>query len=157
MVSPPSEEAVQYELRLSISESIALSEVRSFNIRSVVQGPSPTPGRSRLGKEGRACSAPSRFAKIGLWSTAARNEKRLIALLMNITAPIEYSDSTCRRILVGLKTWGRERHCRVMPKYYGLIRCTVRMIEMPRFFFIRKYDWFISPKTSQLQIRSKSF
>ena len=34
---------------------------------------------------------------------------------------------------------------------------TVRMIEMLRFFFIRKYDWFISQKTSQLQIRSKSF
>ena len=34
---------------------------------------------------------------------------------------------------------------------------TVRMNEMPRFFIIRKYDWFISQRTSQIQIRSKSF
>ena len=34
---------------------------------------------------------------------------------------------------------------------------TVLLIEMPRFFIIRKYDWFISQKTSQLQICSKSF
>ena len=32
---------------------------------------------------------------------------------------------------------------------------TVRMIEMPRFFIIRKYDWFIIQRTSQLQICSK--
>ena len=32
---------------------------------------------------------------------------------------------------------------------------TVRMNEMPRFFIIRKYDWFISQRTSQIQIRSK--
>ena len=38
-----------------------------------------------------------------------------------------------------------------------VIRRTVRMNEMPRFFIIRKYDWFISQRTSQLQIRSKSF
>ena len=40
------------------------------------------------------------------------------------------------------------------PEYY--IR-TVLLIEMPRFFIIRKYDWFISQRTSQLQIRSKLF
>ena len=34
---------------------------------------------------------------------------------------------------------------------------TVLMNEMPRFFIIRKYDWFISQRTSQIQIRSKSF
>ena len=34
---------------------------------------------------------------------------------------------------------------------------TVRMNETPRFFIIRKYDWFISQRTSQIQIRSKSF
>ena len=27
-----------------------------------------------------------------------------------------------------------------------LVFTTVRMIEMPRFFIIRKYDWFISQK-----------
>ena len=34
---------------------------------------------------------------------------------------------------------------------------TVRMNEMPRFFIIHKYDWFISQRTSQIQIRSKLF
>ena len=36
-------------------------------------------------------------------------------------------------------------------------KCTVLMNEMPRFFIIRKYDWFSSQRTSQIQIRSKSF
>ena len=34
---------------------------------------------------------------------------------------------------------------------------TVLMNEMPRFFIIRKYDWFCSQTTSQIRIRSKSF
>ena len=76
-----------------------------------------------------------------------------------------YARNTCSSVLFTNKKWLAlydveakwiRRNGLYSPKCVR-INCTVRMNEMPRFFIIRKYDWFISQRTSQLQIRSKSF
>ena len=60
------------------------------------------------------------------------------------------SIQNCTKISYVYRINYRYENC-VLHKY------NVWMNEMPRFLIIRKYDWFISQRTSQIQIRSKSF